>query len=106
MRTFKVEVKDKQGWDGYIVMKHVSYEDKWDFVEEFGDVSSLVGRDQIKAIRALIKKCEPYFLEVNLKNEALALSCNSIDDIKLSPELHDLLTTCSLRCVNGNVGNV
>lgn len=105
MRTFKVDC-DVEGWQGYVVLKHISYDDKWDYLEEHGDISKLEGKEQMKAIRAMVKAAEKYYVEVSVKNEAKGEELKCLDDLKNTPEMHSWLMSLGIRVFNGNVGNV
>lgn len=104
MRTFKV-VPDQEGWSGYVVLKNISYDDKWDYLEENGDISKLEGKEQMKAIRGMVNTSEKYFLEVNLTHED-GTKVSSFQEMKEITEFHNWLMSLAMRVFNGNVGNV
>ena len=103
MRTFKVDCS-VEGWTGFVVMKHIPYDAKWDYLEEFGDISKLEGKDQIKAIRSMVKLSEQYYVEVALVH-ADGSKVSSFEEMKHVPEFHNWIMNLGMRVFNGNVGN-
>lgn len=102
MRTFKVDLKNVEGFEGYVVLKHLDYDTKSDILTESGlDIES--NMERIKFLKTCVNTFLPkHLISVQIKSSD-GQDVVSLDEMKQIPELHSFINDMVFRLLNGNV---
>ncbi len=112
MKTFKfvpsICKKDGSTWEGYVVIKAFSFDEKFEFLQEL-DLSSDAQetKGNIERTRQMVRLSEKFYIEVALKNLATEEEIKSFEDMSYCEELHETLIEVGTKLLTGfKVGNV
>lgn len=115
MKSIKIVPKicsgDDAKWQGYVVVKALSFDDRYEMFESLNIKMSEDGSvelsklDQIKTIREMVKLSKKLYLEVDLKSIE-GEEVKSFDDMQYVEDLHAVMIEVATKMMSGfKVGN-